>query len=168
MRGDTRWAAGNLIMLYFNPLSPCRVIPGRSVWACIDNYNPLSPCGKIPQESAQYKYGELQSTLPLRGDTCQPGISTWDMRFQSTFPMWGDTCDRRSRKKGPGIISIHFPHVGRYTPAHRRNCGLCYFNPLSPCGEIPEVIELLRRILISIHSPHEGRYRIYFRPHKDL
>ena len=76
-------------------------------------FNPRSPCGERPTlHSTRTRPARFQSTLPMRGATCWPGVS----RYR-------------------GVISIHAPHAGSdwinptmatYSP---------YFNPRSPCGE---------------------------------
>ena len=121
-------------------------------------FNPLSPCGERLHHTAQRLLSlQFQSTLPMRGET-----SADHTIFHFVF------------------ISIHSPHAGRdparCRPAHRppnfnplSPCGerpnmsssipdWRYFNPLSPCGERRDTAGGgFPAEAISIHSPHAGR-----------
>ena len=101
----------------------------------------------------------FQSTLPIRGATCQPRspggrghnfnprspygerryqwpADTPLSQFQSTLPIRGATRPpRRAARRGK--ISIHAPHTGSDTPAHRSAARPADFNPRSPYGERP-------------------------------
>jgi len=83
------------------------------------NFNPLSPCGERPVAAltARNEALQFQSTLPMRGETAYIiDDNTGVNGFQSTLPMRGETTA---------------------TLKPTRQCS--NFNPLSPCGERPEV-----------------------------
>ena len=72
--------------------------------------------------------------------------------FQSTHPVWGAT---------PGYwiiseldtISIHAPRVGCDNSGIARHRRLCYFNPRTPCGVRPGLIQKVS-ILLEFQSTH--------------
>ena len=80
-------------------------------------------------------YFQFQSTLPVWGATFEgKWIATYRSLFQSTLPVWGAT---------------------------RADCQLSpcpnHFNPHSPCGERPPVVQYVLIVKkISIHTPRVG------------
>ena len=68
------------------------------------------------------------------GDTEEPSVIAFGVRFQSTPPVWGATW-----QDGAGVITGN------------------YFNPRPPCGGRPKLMghEIVRRF-ISIHAPRVG------------
>ena len=80
----------------------------------IRDFNPRSPCGERPLLPALYEeHNPFQSTLPVRGATCQAALH--------------NDSDR--------IISIHAPRAGSDCATSATTNGTRNFNPRSPCGE---------------------------------
>ena len=77
---------------------------------------------------------EFQSTLPLRGVTCE----AWEFErfgFISIHtPLAGSDSQKRG-DVGECLISIHTPLAGSDRWSDRFSAPPVYFNPHSPCGE---------------------------------
>ena len=121
----------------FNPRSPCGERLGTWChWGPIhQDFNPRSPCG---ERRAACKTGDVEvlfhSTLPVRGATLFKTAISPILAFQSTLPVRGAT---------EVVVSTR----NRVT----------HFNPRSPCGERPVVLDALPAVGgISIHAPRAG------------
>ena len=152
--------------------------------ALLFGLNPQHACNAGIKKSPYYgacgfRVETFQSTLPLRGATCE--ISTWllpwqnfnprspygerlDLRrqcpdwsgFQSTLPLRGATRGRCRRPGGRRFQST-LPLRGATRASKEIRCGRSDFNPRSPYGERLERA-ILRRMAyeISIHAPLTG------------
>ena len=76
----------------------------------------------------------FQSTLPVRGATSAPKMSTMYESFQSTLPVRGATASSYQLTAQAGI-SIHAPRAGSDLACIGLSTGIFHFNPRSPCGE---------------------------------
>jgi len=112
-----------------------RARPGQP--ARTPHFNPLSPCGERRQADCPLKPVEgFQSTLPMRGETYGTSRNI-TRRFAISIhsPHAGRDKSIVSDYDDAEDISIHSPHAGRDLCVIVRKQKICYFNPLSPCGE---------------------------------
>ena len=98
----------------FNPHSPCgerlflflRVFGG----ILISIHTPLTGSDFLRNETDRLPF-EFQSTLPIRGVTCQNEPEKCGCVFQSTLPLRGATI-QQPEDRGRRGISIHTLHTG--------------------------------------------------------
>ena len=156
---DPQLLAGPGGLVHFNPRSPCGERPGAfgrlCMWTLISTHAPRAgsdPANWLPDRC----YSGFQPTLPVRGATWHIDADNSGQGFQPTLPVRGATQSQfmagRARE-----ISTHAPRAG--SDALRDGRGLCwrYFNPRSPCGERPELLNVpAYKVLISTHAPRAG------------
>ena len=157
---------------YFNPRSPCgerriEFYP-RSVyhvfqstlpvWGAtgpkqvtelkVTDFNPRSPCGERRSCSEKEVLHELISIHAPRVGSDRHHLHRYAVRCISIHaPRVGSDTKGNARKSDRLSISIHAPRVG----SDARGC-LCQrrhddFNPRSPCGERPDCIRLIYRLV---------------------
>ncbi len=121
----------------FQPTLPARGATGRQEWAYFrrNDFNPRSPHGER-QKGPRFSIVPMifQSTLPARGATSSFKCFPISSKFQSTLPARGATS-----------------WYGYYYAIDD------YFNPRSPHGERPNLLQYSPEIeRISIHAPRTG------------
>ena len=144
-----------LLRSYFNPRSPCgeRLVHAPIVLSIqaisihaprvgsdgehhlprhpAPDFNPRSPCGERPQKNPDF------------------GMS---ILFQSTLPVWGATIGDRAAVVVVAI-SIHAPRVGSDVDSvPTAFYKIRDFNPRSPCGERPVILQRERARKVEFQS----------------
>ena len=126
--------------------------------AWLHHFNPRSPCGERHcRGTIESDFLKFQSTLPVRGATCQAPPFLAKSKFQSTLPVRGATQRRQDRHAGEqfqstlpvrgatfqrvfhdfhgAVISIHAPRAG---------------------SDAQTTIDIYTHLNISIHAPRAG------------
>jgi len=103
-------------------------------------------------------YEQFQSTLPAWGETLRMfSLFRYRLLFQSTLPAWGETFTKTALLTISTFQST-LPAWGETVSWYLIPQTVTDFNPLSPHGERPKIIQLLAFDgKISIHSPRMGR-----------
>ena len=137
MGSDILFLALILLVLYFNPRSPC----GERLRGEVTNLSDAVFQSTLPVWGATIGGSIQQMTTPISIHAPRVGSDADQLLggaarelFQSTLPVWGATGNGRHRIRRRRI-SIHAPRVGSDGFILARLGLGGYFNPRSPCGE---------------------------------
>ena len=183
MRGaTTTWASLCILILNFNPRTPCGVRPQawfRKPWtepisihaprAGCDNkeereaakdadFNPRTPCGvRLSTTAKWFWHPEFQSTHPVRGATLQLcWLVLQEPEFQSTHPVRGATTAPGLYWDNWAFQSTH-PVRGATAICSSTLAAPFNFNPRTPCGvRLNGLFCFQYNTRISIHAPRAG------------
>ena len=125
---------------HFNPRPPCgeRLGVSSTVYASIVDFNPR-PRAESDALQKIYETGStvFQSTLPVRGATVKPFLSSPAIAYFNPRSPCGERPWGARRGEGRRYISIHAPRAGSDDSLTFLFFRHTYFNPRSPCGERP-------------------------------